>query len=331
MNVSNPLSNGHIVSVNTDPRDYHGANAPRGSKEFVMSRSQLWDFGVCPSRWRDGHESKGSKATEKGEVWDCLVLQGEAFESRFAVTPETYPAPAKHAKVKSGEIKEGDPLPWHAGAAFCGEWIDECKAEGKEIVSTPVYEQAKAAYERLLKSDRARDMLEGSERQVFVQAEYSDPSTGIVVPVKGLIDFVPPMTARRESKTVCDLKTARDAGPKWFRSAFGYGYQIQAAMYLDAYNLVRPHEGRNNFLFLVQETEPPFQTGRKRVMDDMLAVGRKHYSELLALYCQCLAKDRWPDYDEDSPWNGASLWEPEAWMIEASSVRKFMETEREDE
>lgn len=311
------ITNCKIVRVNADARDYHAEPIPRGHKDFVMSKSQLLDFMECPSRWKEGYESEATIATKRGEVWDCMVLQPEQFEQRFAVKPITYPAPSTHAAVKKGRIEVGSPLPWNRNADFCDEWELEQEKNGRIVISTALAENVRRAREIVMDDALCAPLFEGADFQVEVRGIYTSQQAGLHVPLKGLIDIVPRglinivQDFTGHPGCLVDFKTAADASPRrWFRSAFGFGYHVQAALYLDLFNATNPDVKRDQFLHIVQETTDPFQVGRRAVSADVLDLGRSFYVAALERYCECLKTGIWPSYDV-----GWTTWELEPYMI----------------
>src|SRR5512139_3635422 len=95
----NPFTNASVIG----PSDgsYHHQTAKRGDPAFIMSKSELWNFAQCPSRWLAGYKEEKSEKMSWGDRVDCLALTPERFAKRFVICPDTYPA-------KDGEMK-----PWN--------------------------------------------------------------------------------------------------------------------------------------------------------------------------------------------------------------------------
>jgi len=250
-----------------------------------MSRSELTNFRACPKRWLLGHGEKDTPATEFGTLVDCLALQPDSFDHDFIVHPSTY------QDGKTGEAKK-----WTMTVNYCKDW-KKSNAAGKQVVSPDDYEAADKAIERLLEDKETQELLDESTPQVLVMGEYNDPETGIVVPVKGLIDMVPPIKHPLFGKALADLKTARDAHPeKWERVVWDRGYHVQGSLYLDLYTAATG-EDRVSFLHLIVENEPPFEPGRRVLSSEFLDLGRMKYMGALRDYCQCLKENHWPGYE----------------------------------
>lgn len=296
--------------------DYMRRDFARGEYGYVMSRSELKNFAACPARWLHGYQEEGSAEQSWGDLVDCVALTPNDFPKRFALTPATYPAPES--------AKKGAPMvekPWNWNATFCKEY--KARLNGK----TPVkdegpegYREAKIAAAALLADDSIRTLFEASSRQILVTADYEDADTGLFIPLKGLVDLAP--NANDENPFIdclADLKTCNTAHPEaWARQVHKFGYDMQAALYLDLWNAATG-EKRNEFRHVLQENYPPYQIGRRLLSDEFLSLGRHRYQSALRLYCQCLATSHWPDYEHGR--NGIDGWtfaDPEPWMILSS-------------
>lgn len=304
----NPFKNGRIIGAAVKPEDYHRENAPRGSREYVMSRSQLMACAKNPRRWVLGWNQKDTDALEGGNLMDCKVLMPDQFEERFAVCPKEYP------DAKGGMSK------WTFSANYCKAWRD--KNEGKDIVTHDENMRADNAVKFLFGDPGAREFLECSERQVMVMADYEDPETQIVVTLKILIDLLPNKAHPKFGKDIGDYKTAADGSSFAFgRSINKYRYDVQSRLYLDVYSAAVPQE-RDSFRNIVQETAPPWDVGKRIMGEQFLANGRLKYLAALETYCQCLATNEWLGYERPMPGrtivDGWLVENPEIWMANDS-------------
>lgn len=302
--MRNPLTNGKVLGPNTDPEAYHHTKGERGKPDFVMSRGELLEFDRCPRRWLNGYESEETKATEWGTLIDALSLDGDRFDAKFAITPETYP-----------DTKTGEPKPWNWNANFCKEWRED--QSPKQVVKFETHQQAQNATKFLFGDPQIRELIKNSDHQVMVTAEYQDADTGIIVPIKTLLDLVPDSQHPDYGKCLADLKTCNSAACyPWTKSVFEHGYHVQAAMYLDAYTTATG-EDRTDWLHVLQESFPPWQVGKRLLSSEFVELGRLKYITALKRYCQCLKSNDWPGY-ESGPnlFNGWLIVQPEAWMVQ---------------
>ena len=87
-----------------------------------------------------------------------------------------------------------------------------------------------------------------------------------------------------DKKVIIDLKTTRDSSPESFRrSAYNYGYDRQAAFYLDGFKA-------DEFWFLVIEKESPYRVGIYKASDEFIEGGRQKNQSLLKKYKEFFIK-----------------------------------------
>lgn len=325
----NPLSNGKVVGVSMDPARYAATqDAPRGSIGFVMSRSELCSFAKCPERWVQGVEDEETKSTEWGTLIDGLLLDGEKFKDRFAVEPETYHSSGMKCP-QCGSITESKSCrkcgtdrvsviiekPWDRKTTVAELWKED--QGNKAIVRHKDHVEANAAIARLLDDPSIRHLVECSAHQVMVLSEYHDAETGLVIPIKTLIDGVPDKEDPDFGKCLWDLKTAVAADEwSWKWAVDKHGYHVQAAMELDAY-VAATGEDRCDFRHIVQENFKPYQPARWALSSEFIELGRLLYLQMLKRYCQCLHTSTFPGYQASgNSFQGWGFIEPEAKMAE---------------
>jgi hypothetical protein len=308
-----------IVGAVVNPTEYHDIDQKPGQVDYPVSSSMLKIFNRCAARWHAGYKSPESKSTKFGTLLDCLALTPDAFKARFAVRPDTY------------KDKDGDEKAWHHASNTCKKWMED--HQDLEIATSTEYNEALTAARALQADQRISAMLADSDKQVWLSGLWQDEATGLLIPVRALLDFVPrPDTAFY--KNLGDMKTARNGSPgAWARAVFDMGYHVQAAFNLDLYRAARPQEDRVNFCHIVLENYPPFQVGRRILSEAFLEIGRATYQRALANYAYCLKNNHWPDYDEgaDSV-QGWSITEPQHWMeTDAMFAPTFGVVEKPDE
>jgi PDDEXK-like domain of unknown function (DUF3799) len=288
--------NATIVAKGVNPDHYHEHGALRGSKDLGMSSSSVREFYWCPDRWVKGYTPPATEAKDWGSLVDCLLLTPQDFPNRYAVKPATYPAPATHDKVKKGKIHAGDPLPWNANASICSAWEELQVAAGKTLISATEYGNATAALDELAKREVIRNFIAASDTQVWLNAEWKDVGTGLLVPVQCLIDLAP-RADTEFADCLGDAKTTRNGQQRvWRRFCIQSGYHIQAAWDIDLWNLATG-EQRETWCFILQENFPPWQPARRMLTQKALQAGRNAYRQMMSFYCRCLAAGEWPDYD----------------------------------
>ncbi len=268
--LKNVLTAGRVIGPITDPSVYRNDDIPRGEPEFVMGRSSLMDFCFCPERWKNGYTSEEIKATEWGDLVDCLLITPDQFKNRYAVQPSTYlhdamqcPACASITDSKSCK-KCGVPrVPikvekdWNSNSEHCAEW--ESAQTGKKIVRHKIFGPACDAVKVIQSYPDLPTLLQCSQRQVMATASYSDEETGIIVPLKILIDLLPDKDSGW-GNSIIDLKTVDCAAMRvWRGKMFKWNYDAQASLYLDVWEKCTG-EDRQDFKHIVQESFSPYQT-----------------------------------------------------------------------
>lgn len=277
--------NAKIIGANQ--KRGNATQTKRGDIEFVMSRSELVPFAECPAKWLAGEKvEEESKAMVFGSVLDCLATTPEVMESKFVVAPETYPP---------------DNKPWTYQAKYCKQWRDEQEAKGFTVVSAEMMEDAKKAHKELHQFGVISSLIECSEKQVLIVADWKDEATGLVIPFAALLDLVPDVSNPTWGKALADIKTCRNGNPaNWARVCDDSGYDVQAAIYFDLYRSARPDEDRTDFIHIVQENTFPFHvvTPPPCLSTEFLEWGRAKYKRAMRMYCQCLASNVWPSYEQ---------------------------------
>jgi hypothetical protein len=267
-----------------------GEDIRRGDPSFVMSQSALKTFASDPWSWVNGREVEETASMRYGSAVDVLYLTPSEFSDYYSLTPRTYPAPTKKDETAT--------KPWTMQANYCKQWVADQKAAGKEVISTRDLMAAKAAVSVLEKHEVAAYLRSGCSSQTVCQWDWEDPVTGIVVPLKCMIDLEPP-----DADYLADFKTTNDASLAGFRKTAAWlRYDLQGAFYLWGYRLcVRDV---SQFAFIVSESKKPFPAAAYHLTPRDLAIGAhggrtrwgevKGFFQILSLYCKCLDSGIWP-------------------------------------
>jgi hypothetical protein len=302
------ITNATIIAENVEPdvyvRQEPGVN--RGERDYVMSRSDLMAFAVCPHKWLAvGHYFEGNDASDWGSAIDCLLLTPGEWDNRFAVKPETYP-----------DSKTGEPKPFTMASNWCKQWAAD--HEGKILVKHEDFAAMQAAVLALGEVPEVRAILPKARKQVMAVAEWQDKASGLSVPVKVLLDLVPDAADPLYGKVLPDLKTTTNASAgEWASKVYRMNYDAQAALFLDVYKAATG-EDRTDFWHIVQETDPPYETavwglsaGVEGGDCGFIGLGRMKYESALERYCQCLKTGYWPGYAGA----GRTWLQPKPWML----------------
>lgn len=306
------IKNAKIHGVGIDPEEYHNYvpihgdenSVTRGKEQYIMSRSDLMEFNHCPHRWAMGYKQEKTSALSYGQMLDSFVLDNARFNDNFIIQPETY-------TNDKGEIKK-----WNNNSNTCKAWNAKTLQSGKVIISEKDYSTCVDAQKVLIEDKIIKSVLQASDFQVMVLAEWHDKETGLVIPIKCLIDIVP----RKDSPYhmyLADLKSCRSAAPGlWARDVYNYGYHVQGAFYMDMHEAATG-EVRNVFSHILQESYHPFEPGKRMLSEEFIELGRDKYVEAMKKYCHCLKSGEFGSYDDYTQpvFDGFTCTSPEPWMI----------------
>jgi hypothetical protein len=352
--------------VGIDPAEYHKAKqgTKRGDPAYVMSPSSINRFAELPSKWIRGYESPTTKAQLWGNVLETPLLTPTLFDRKFAVQPAKYQTTGmqcpnclsvtdskKCSVCKCERVEIAVEKEWTNQSKTCQEWVAARKAEGREVISNEMKANCDQAVKRLFEPRDGDDTIArwfaACDKQVWLTGEWHDEATGMVIPLSSLLDFVPHADSEFRS-CLGDYKTAASANPFKFESkAYEFGYHRQAALSMDLWNLANTAENkgaRDTWCFVVQESFEPWEPclalfGQDGDLGDpgFVTLGRDAkwggYEGVLAMYCQCLAKNRWPGYAAmGEQVQGWCVLRPKPWMATPRMVKvDFDEAEATDQ
>lgn len=231
-----------------------------------VNKSTLWEMRKTPLHyWHLIHDTprEDTAALKFGRAVHTRLLEPVEFSARYAV------APACDRRTKEGK-------------AIWAELMES----GKEVISAPDLETIQAMEREF---DPIRKSYIPKDARVEVPLYWEDPGSGVAC--KGRLDIL-------TEDWVMDYKTTNDASTEGFaREAMRYGYDLQAAMYLEAAraNRYKP----KGFIFIAQEKNAPYLINVIRAGEAFLDRGYWIMRDLLAKYKECQEKDEWPGYGEN--------------------------------
>lgn len=281
--IHKALITGANISYEVYSRQLDGVK--RGDKGFIMSRSELVDFAICPEKWLSSEPSPNTAATTFGSLVECLET-GTLEGSKFIIEPLKY----KNSK--------GEEAGWTYKSTTCREWKDEQEAAGLCPVSRDTLLKAREAVTTLKAYQPRAELFACSQKQVMIQGLWRDKETGLEIPLRCLIDLVPDKAHETWGKYLADAKTARNGNPaQWARVVDDEAYDVQAALSMDLY-IAATGEDRNTWVFPLSENEPPYHVVKPMpaLTSEFLTWARHKYVAALKLYAQCLATGVWPSY-----------------------------------
>lgn len=254
--------------------EYHRDPCPRPSLSStlarkLLTRSPLHAWTAC-QRLNPNWVSEERKTFDIGRAAHRELL-GAGHD--YAVIPEAMLAANGAASTKEAK----------AFIAECREaGVTPLKAEEAETI------QAMAAVARKRLAEM-RIVLEPARSEIVALAEIDG------CPVRAMIDNLP------ERGPIYDFKTAENASSEGARrAAEAYGWDVQAAHYLDTVEAATGE--RRRFRFVVQEKEPPYEVGVYELHDDeaddadWMLDARHKAAEARLIWAECLRTGVWPGY-----------------------------------
>lgn len=230
-----------------------------------VNKSTLWELRKSPLHYwhlMNDTPKEDTKAMKFGRAVHAWLLQQETFFETFSVAPDC-----------DRRTKEGKAI-W--------SMLTE---SGKEIVSREDMDIIQAMDDVF--GPTCDKLLAGAETEVPLV--WTDSSTG--VKCKSRLDAI-------TKDYVIDYKTTTDAGTNAFRrEALKYGYDLQAAMYMNAARA----NGYNpkGFIFIAQEKTAPYLINILHAGEAFLDRGAWIMRDLLAKYKECRDSGNWPGYGEN--------------------------------
>lgn len=231
-----------------------------------VNKSTLWNLRKSPAHYKYFLENQreDTAAFAFGRAVHAAILTPSAFKKDFVVIPEGIDRRTK------------------AGKEEYQAFLDA--SAGKEILTAADAETVKAIVKAFKKNRDAVQLLKGTKRE---KPLFWTDDNGILC--KCRIDAY-------KAGLIVDLKTAQDAETETFtKEALRYGYDVQAAHYLDAYqhkeSAVRPE-----WYFIVIEKTEPYAINILRADIGFLDYGFIRRQELIEKLKVCQEQKAYPDY-----------------------------------
>lgn len=252
------------------PGIYANISAEVYHKELTeyVSKSYLKRLDKCPAAAKVPQEDTPAMAF--GRACHVYLLEGDAaFIKECAVLPTGIDRRTKEGKEA---------------------WADfEAANEGKTLVSADDFQKIVAMKKALNAHPFATKLLaEGVSEQTVI---WQDAETSLMCKCR------PDRIPSGNKGVLVDLKTCSCAGEYEFcRDVVKYGYDLQAAYYLDGINAAT-RQTFDGFCFVAIEKEPPFRTETYMLDAEFIVRGQYEYRRLLAIEAECRAKGEWPNYE----------------------------------
>lgn len=288
--------------------DYHNGHGLSRSALTALERSPLhfWQQHLNPDR----EPKPETDALVIGTAIHTAVLEPDQFAVRYVTVP--HDAPREPTSTQRNAKKPSD------DTLLAIHWWNEFTAKhaGKVILSDDDYDRCLDIAEAVLSHPVAASVLKTGDAEQSVY--WIDEETGVLCRCR-------PDWLDATHRRLVDVKSTTDARPEAFAaSILKYGYDIQAAWYLDG---VRAATGQqyDEFVFVAVEKDAPFATAVYVADEYMIAEGRRKYRELLNLYADCASRNDWPGYPETLQTIGLPDWYVRKMEFAAANDNEEME------
>jgi len=227
------------------------------------SLAHFWAY--CPWNPDRYPMDETSDALRLGQCSHVLAFQPELFTGQFAISPyEDYRT--KEARV----------------------WKETAIASGRLPIKVAEHANALRMADALRKNEDARLLFARGLPEISFMAK--DEATGIWMLTRP--DFTPAAPGRG----LVDYKTSADGSWEGFgRSAYSYGYDIQAALALDVVAQATG-ELRPCMWHVVQEKEPPYVVSVHRWAPEQIMHAKRKVRDLLDKIAFAIESGEWPGY-----------------------------------
>lgn len=271
-------ADGCCIGTVAEPEEYHAWKAELEA-EFgcpVVSKSVLADFaaGAYMHHWNKLHGvKKESSGLAFGSAVDCRVLTPKLWEARYCVEEI-------NRRTKAGK-----------------ERAEELEAQGKTALKPAEFEVIEAAAKRA-NNHLAAECIRFTAQVgmwAYLKEVDGEPLPCPVI-VTGMIDILPDEDCPYGDE-ILDLKTTSadvQDTQALFYAVEDFRYGIQAAIYLDLFNLCEPDEKpRTGFGFLFVGSSAPAMSRMVMIDSVCIAAHRAEYCALLRQYCTAWASGEW--------------------------------------
>lgn len=275
--------NANMTAGETDD-DYHSSCgiSASGFKLFHECPAKYWAKYICPDP--DQPEDEDKKHFTVGKAVHCWVLEPERFYESFVCMP--------------GGINKST----KAGKEF---WLEfQEKHKGKKILTEDEMRIAVECGNAVLRHPHAQWIKESkgiAECSIRWVTRIFNQETGDIIEIKrkSRPDFFVPPFSKLPNGLIFDIKAVEDASPLGFtKSAYNYGYHIQAPWYQDSIREFYGTKCRAPFIFMVAEKKYPWLVKPYEATGGFIEYGARVIEQKLPMFAECLRTNVWPGYGE---------------------------------
>lgn len=232
------------------------------SAVFELYQSSLYKWRYFPRQF------KPTQNMAWGSLVDTIITAPEDLQTEFSISP-----------FSSYRTKEAR------------EWKAEQEANHKTIITTDLLDEAHKAVEVLtVRHKYAAEMIAKSKKQVMLLNKITHPAHDKPVQIKSLVDLAP-----EGEPFLIDLKTTADFSASGFAKTIAkFGYNVQAGLYLSLWNSLHPHDQRDRFQIIWQESSAPYEVAVTEIPQSDIAEGMDMFMHLLGKLVIASKRNRWP-------------------------------------
>lgn len=246
-------------------QNYHDIPALNASSISDYMRSPL-HFWMHSSLNPDREKKDKTPAMIFGSLCHCLVLEPEAFDKEFIVSPNI------NKCTKAGKEE------W---AAFTRE------AGSRDVITEETYGHAVAMRDAMFANSAVKNLLGNgcSEQPVF----WTKEEGGVLCKAK--LDY-------SRQGLLIDYKTTADASYSTFsKSIANFGYHRQMAWYMDAFEH-QYNERPKGAVIIAQEKDLPDAIGIYAIKGSALEIGKKECDRAYEEISERLLLSKWEAYPD---------------------------------
>ena len=187
--------------------------------------------------------------------------------------------------------------------------VAAAREAGKTPVKPGVVEQVAAMAKTVLEHEQATWLLDPAAGAAEQSAWWHDPETG--VRLRARLDWV--TTLKDDRLAVVDFKTTdrrNGAHPSVFAKTIAdFKYYLQEVWYRTAVEATTGQPASETpFLFIVQETDPPYAVNVIDMDDVFRDAGADAMRHVVAAYASCVESGQWPSYPSGIATAAAPRW-----------------------
>ena len=252
------------IRYHADPCVNPSLSSTIGKKLIFQSPKHAWH---ASPRLNPDHEPMVKKAFDVGKAAHSMILGTGA---PIADIPDDYLA--SNGAVSTKKAKE---------------FVEQARADGKVPIKSDEARNVDLMKARLIMTLREADInLMATDSEVTAIADIDG------VTCRAMIDNAPSDPTR---PYLYDLKTTTDASlDAVMRSIMNYGYDFQAAHYLETWKAATGED--RSFRFIFQEKTAPFEVCLVELHEDSLIMGKKKTARAREIWRNCVSSNHWPGY-----------------------------------